>query len=434
MGEEKRIIIEMPPRHGKSELSTVHFPAWYLGKFPQGSIGVTSANEDLASEFSVRSRDIFAEWGPELFGFGIRPDIHARGRWETTAGGMLRAVGAGSGCYGRGFSCILVDDYFGKIEQALSEAERKRIHQWYYGTIRNRLEPGGVIIVVASRTHPKDLNGKLVADSKIGGEQWKVFQMPAIGSDGAALWPERFSLADLNAIKAGYTASGYPWLWSALYQQDPPDVLDSEWDSDYFGDHIWYDDWEYPPNSDIIWKCMALDPSVGESERGDYSALVMLAVDKQLTCWIDADIQRRDIVRMGSDGLDWYRRFQPREWGVETIAFQKVLRGEFEREALRRGMIATISGITHGKVGKIPRIKAAVTPALAQRLLRFRKGSPGCGLLVEQLKGFPTCKFDDGPDSLSMVLTLAANAVNSGRAFGSEGLQAANDMRERIRG
>jgi hypothetical protein len=161
----------------------------------------------------------------------------------------------------------------------------------------------------------------------------------------------------------------------------------------------------------------------------------MLAVDRQLTCWIDADIQRRDIVRQGSDGLDWYRRFQPNEWGIETVAFQKVLQGDFNREAARRQMLVTISGITHGpKNGKRERIRATITPALAQRRLRFRRGSPGCALLVEQLKGFPACKYDDGPDSLEMALTLAARAVNSGRAFGSDGLQQVSDMVERIRG
>jgi hypothetical protein len=96
-------------------------------------------------------------------------------------------------------------------------------------------------------------------------------------------------------------------------------------------------------------------------------------------------------------------------------------------------MICHISGITHPpKSGKRERIKAGVTSALAQRRLHFRRGSPGCSLLVEQLKGFPTCKFDDGPDGLEMMLTLAARAVNSGRAFGSEELQRANDMMERM--
>jgi len=97
-------------------------------------------------------------------------------------------------------------------------------------------------------------------------------------------------------------------------------------------------------------------------------------------------------------------------------------------------MLVSISGVTHGpKNGKQQRIKATITPALAQRRLHFRRGSPGCALLVEQLKGFPACKFDDGPDALEMALTLAARAVNSGRAFGSEGLQRVNDLVERIR-
>jgi hypothetical protein len=265
-------------------------------------------------------------------------------------------------------------------------------------------------------------------------ERWEKFRIPAIGSDGQALWPERFDLAALQSIRDGYVVSGFPWMWDALYQQDPPDVLDSEWAPEYFGDHIWYSDADYPVERDIIWKCMALDPSVGETEKGDFSAFVMAAVDKNLDVWIEADIQRRDIVRQGSDGLDWYRRFQPREWGIETVAFQKVLQGEFNREACRRGMLVNISGVTHGpKNGKQQRIKATITPALAQRRLYFRRGSPGCALLVEQLKSFPACKYVDGPDAPEMALPLAARAVNSGRAFGSDGLQRVNDMMERIR-
>ena len=145
-----------------------------------------------------------------------------------------------------------------------------------------------------------------MADAAIGGEQWTRFRMPTIGSDGHALWPERFDLAALQSIRDGYVASGFPWMWDALYQQDPPDVLDSEWAPEYFGDHIW-----------------TATPTTRPSETSS----VMAAVDKNLDVWIEADIQRRDIVRQGSDGLDWYRRFQPREWGIETVAFQKVLQG-----------------------------------------------------------------------------------------------------------
>jgi predicted phage terminase large subunit-like protein len=421
----------MPPRHGKSFLSTVYFPAWYLGKFPGSKIVTSSATQELACEFTLQSRDIFTEWGEELFGQGIRADVHAKDHWETSTGGSLRAIGAGSSIYGRGANLFLIDDYFGKIEQALSEAERKRIHAWYYGTIRNRLEPDGVIVVVASRTHPDDLNGKLIADSLIGGEEWKRYRLPAINAQGQALWPERFDIDALRIIQRGYESSGFPWMWDALFQQDPPDVLDSEWSADYFREHIWYTD--APEPSTIIWRVMTLDPSVGESEKSDFSALIMLAVDKNLDLWVEADIQRRDVVRQGLDGLMWYRRFHPREWGVETVAFQKVLKGEFQREAERQKMLVQISGITHPpRSGKRERIRATITPALAQHRLHFQRGSPGCAMLVEQLKGFPTCKYDDGPDALEMALTLAARAVNIGRAFGSEGIQRANDMMERM--
>ena len=370
---------------------------------------MTSATKELATSFSTQSRDCFAEWGPALFDQSIRTDIHAKDHWETTAGGSVRAIGAGSSVFGRGADLIVIDDYFGDIHQSLSEAERKAIHQWYYGTIRNRLEPGGSVVVVASRTNADDLNGKLWKDSQAGGETWKRYCLQAIGSDGSALWPQRWPLSALETLRDGYTASGFPWIWDWLFQQDGPDVLDSEWSSDYFRDMFYT---SLP--DEIIWRSVTLDPSVGESEKGDFSAIIMLAVDRAMNLYIEADIARRDIDRMTKDTLDWYQRWGARQLGVETVGFQKVLRGHFEREATRRRMIVNVAGITHPKGGgKRGRLIATLTPQLAQHRIQLCPHSAGCRLLLEQLKGFPTCKYDDGPDALEMAITLAAKAVNA---------------------
>jgi Holliday junction resolvasome RuvABC endonuclease subunit len=133
-------------------------------------------------------------------------------------------------------------------------------------------------------------------------------------------------------------------------------------------------------------------------------------------------LQRRDVSRIVNDGLAWYRQFQPHSFAVETVAFQKVLLKVFQAEAERAKMIVNMAGVTHGRVGKRERIRGTITPCLAGRRLHFRKNSPGCAMLVQQLKTFPACKHDDGPDGLEIAITQAARAVNGGRAFGTENL------------
>ena len=373
-------------------------------------------------DFCQQSRDIMAEHGWK-FGQTLRSDIHSKDHWETAAGGSTRAIGAGSSLYGRGGHCVLVDDYHGKIEQALSETERARIHKWFYGTILNRLEPNGSIIVVASRTHPKDLNGKLIEDGELGGDKYTRVSLPALAVEGdplgrpagGALWPERFSTSDLEAKRKALVTAGYPWLWDAMYQQAPPSVLDAEWPPDYFGEHIWFTG-ECPKP---IWKVLALDPSVGATEKADYSAFIMLSVDADLNLWVTADLQRRDVFRIVDDGLNWYQRFQPNEFVVESNAFQAVLRPLFEDASKRRQMFFRISTINHTKVKKVERIRQTLTTPLAQHRMHFQRASPGARMVVDQLMGFPVIKHDDGPDGLEMAISRAAWAINGGLHTGA---------------
>jgi len=402
-GANKRLIVEMPPRHGKSFLCSQFFPAWYKGRFPDRHIIVTSATDDLATDFSAAARDLVDEHGPSLFGVRVREDRRAAHRWATEGGGDVRAAGVCGGIMGRGCSLLLIDDYFKNVEEALSETYRRRVHQWYHSTSTTRLTADGSIVIIATRWHADDLIGRVLKEAEITGEQWRRISFPALGDDGAALWPEMFSAEWLQAKRASYYASGYAWMWEALYQQQPPTVLDSEFDAAYFdGDDIWFGDW--PPEDEILWRVLVLDPSLGKTDKSDYSAFVMLALHQSGRMFVDADLQRRDSVRIVQDGIGHCRTFFPHVFGCEFNGFQELLGVLWWPEATRNGVLLPVKGI-HNHDNKRVRIRR-LTEYLAQRRIVFRSHSPGVSLLLEQLKCFPSHKYDDGPDALEMGVRL----------------------------
>lgn len=408
-GSIKRLIVEMPPRHGKSELCSKYFPAWYLATFPDRELILTSATDDLALDFSAAGRDILLEHGPQL-GVRLREDAIARHRWRTTEGGGMRAAGIGGGIMGRGAHGLLVDDYCKNVEESLSETRRKGDLQWFMSTSSTRLTPDGWIAIIATRWNPKDMIGSLWDQQELGGEIYTRIRFPALAEEndplgrafGEPLWPEQFNASWMAGTRSKYIASGYEWMWEALYQQNPPEVLDAEFPAEYFGQHIWFSEW--PPESEIVCRAIACDPSLGKSDKSDYSAIVMIAKDNHGHYWIDADLDRRPSTRIVSDSLEHYRRFRPLAIGFESVMFQELLREQFEREAFAQGMEVWACGIGN-HMPKVTRIRS-LTPLLAAKRLHFLRGRPGTSLVVEQLKGFPSCKFDDGPDGLEMAHRL----------------------------
>ncbi len=401
-GVNDRLIVQMPPRHGKSLLTSVFTPAWYLGRWPDKNIIQIGADDNLARMFSIQARNLLIEHGPSYFGTHIDPKTKSAGYWKTTKGGGLKASGIGGTIVGFGADVLIIDDYCRNIEAALSETQRTKQYQWYLTTAATRLSPTGAIVIVATRWHPQDLIGCLLRDAEQSGEKWKVVSFPAIDDHGAALWPERWPIERLNRNKAIYHASGYPWQWEALYQQNPPEILDSEFPAEYFGEQIMFDEW--PAEEKTFLKVVALDPSLGQTDKADYSAFIMLAKAHDSCYYVDADIGRRDGSRMVSAGIDIFKAFKPRAFGAETNQFQLLLKQQFDQAIAENNLPVGCYGI-HNHEPKPTRIRM-LTPLLAQGRIRFRKGSPGVNLLLEQLKGFPSHKFDDGPDGLEMACRL----------------------------
>jgi predicted phage terminase large subunit-like protein len=222
------------------------------------------------------------------------------------------------------------------------------------------------------------------------------------------LWPEVEDLYTLMCmrIEGGRTA------FEREKQNSPinPDLC--EWPESYFNETIWFDAWP----SGLAVKTMALDPSKGsDSRRGDFSALVVLGVDRRGMLYVEADLARRPTPEMVADGTEWFRRHQPDVFGVEANQFQDLLAGEFESAFRRQGILAARPMPIENHTSKQVRIRR-LGPYLSSNRIRFKADSPGTKLLVEQLQEFPIADHDDGPDALEMALRLAVEIIN-GRAI-----------------
>ncbi|KQU22392.1 hypothetical protein ASG61_23085 [Bacillus sp. Leaf75] len=226
-GKGDRLLIFMPPRHGKSEVSTKKFPAWVLMRNPTWEMIISSYSADLAFDFSKIARDTFKEHAQTLYNVNVSRESGAVGRWgiEGYRGG-LAAAGVGGPLTGRGAHIAIIDDPFKNWQEADSLKIRENVDSWYRSTLRTRLAPGGAVILIMTRWHDDDLAGRLIKDMESDGEKWRVLSLPAIAEDeddalgrkvGATLWPERFPEQEYHNTKKALGSR----LWNAMYQQRP---------------------------------------------------------------------------------------------------------------------------------------------------------------------------------------------------------------------
>lgn len=224
-GGIKRLLITMPPRHGKSLLTSEMFPAWYLGTFPDRRIILASYEADFAATWGRKARTILEEHG-QLFGVQVDKRSSAADRWdiEGRRGGMVTAGVAGP-ITGKGADVLLVDDPVKNSEEANSYTIRQKNWDWYQSTAYTRLEPNGAVILIQTRWHGDDLAGRVLKEGEREGEKWDILDLPALArvgdpldrDPGAALWPERFDVRRLREIRKAIGE----YFWAALYQQRP---------------------------------------------------------------------------------------------------------------------------------------------------------------------------------------------------------------------
>ncbi|MGZ6350549.1 MAG: phage terminase large subunit [Ktedonobacterales bacterium] len=225
-GRTRRLLVQIAPRHGKSELVSKYFPAWYLGIHPEHRFMLCGYGDEFAATWGRRARDVLAEWGPKLYGVRVSDQSSAADRWDIHKhrGGLI-AAGVGGQITGHGAHCLVIDDPHKDRKEADSAHARDAVWEWYTDTVYPRLEPNGKIVLVMQRWHEDDLAGKLLKAAAQGGDQWDVISLPAIAEEndqlgrlpGQALWPERFSVAELERIRANMSPRG----WISQYQQRP---------------------------------------------------------------------------------------------------------------------------------------------------------------------------------------------------------------------
>lgn len=391
-GEVDRLMLLVPPRHGKSELASRRFPAFYLGHHPDRQFLSISATADLAADFGRDVRNLTA--GAEycaLFDTELAADSHAKGKWHTSAGGVYYSVGIGGAVLGRGAHVMLIDDPFASMEEALSETTRKSVWDWYTGTAYNRLMPGGAIIIINHRMHEDDLAGRLLAQQVAGGDRWEVVELPAISDGGDALWPDAYPVQALERIRTNIQAR----FWSALYQQRPAPE-----DGDYFSAE-WLIPSDRAPTHSTLAIYGASDYAV-TSGGGDYTVHIVVGVDPFEHMYV-LDLWRG---QAASDvwiekWCDLVLKWKPLGWAEETGQIRSGIGPFRDKRARERSAWCAVKDFpTRGD--KAVRAQS-IRGRMGQLGLHVPIMAPWYPSLRAELLAFPAGAHDDQVDALGLI-------------------------------
>jgi predicted phage terminase large subunit-like protein len=399
-GKCKRLIINMPPRHTKSEFASYMLPAWFLGKFPDKKIIQCSNTAELAVGFGRKVRnlvgsDVYHKIFPEV---GLRADSKAAGRWDTNKGGTYFAIGVGGTVTGKGADLLIIDDPHSEQEAAIAASNPEvydKVYEWYSSGPRQRLQPGGAIVVVMTRWSLKDLTGRILKSSiERDGDEWEVINFPAILPSDKPLWPAFWPLTELLALKEELPVG----KWNAQYQQSPTSeegaLVKRDWWQKWEGDRA-------PPCEFII---QSWDTAFTKNERSDYSACTTWGVfykdeDKKdpHIILLDAYKERLEFPELKEQALLMYREWEPDACIVEAKAAGSPLIFELRR----MGIPVSEFTPTRGN-DKIARLNS-VTDLFASGKV-WAPGTRWADEVIEQMASFPNSDHDDLVDSSTQAL------------------------------
>ena len=402
--ESPRLMLFMPPRHGKSTLASVAFPAWHLGRHPDHEFISCSYSGSLAMSFSRKVRQLLREpvYKNVFEKSRLDKDSQSVESWQTTQGGGYVAAGVGGGITGKGANVLVIDDPVKNREDAESDNNREATWDWYTSTAYTRLSPGGGILVILTRWHDDDLAGRLLKQAEDGADQWEVIRYPAIAEidenfrkQGESLHPERYNVDALEQIRK---AIG-PRDWSALYQQNP--VSD---EGDYFSrDMIRYYEYDEIDTAELNYYC-AWDLAIGQRDRNDYSVGIVVGVDEYDNLYVV------DVVRGKYDGfelveqiLDLYETWRPGIVGIERGHIEMALGPFLQKRTRERGLSeAYFKDLKVGRRDKEARARA-IQGRMQQGMVYFPKDAVWTGTMVAELLRFPNGAHDDQVDALAWI-------------------------------
>ena len=401
-GECKRLIINMPPRHTKSEFASYLLPAWFLGKFPHKKVIQTSHTAELAVGFGRKVRNLvdqenYREIFPEL---ALQSDSKAAGRWNTNKGGDYFAIGVGGAVTGKGADLLIIDDPHSEQEAALAEVNPDiydKTYEWYTSGPRQRLQPGGAIVIVMTRWSQRDLTAQVLKSAaQRGGEEWEVIEFPAILPSGNPLWPEFWPPEELAALKEELPNS----KWMAQYQQQPTS------ESSAIVKREWWRTWEKeePPACEFI--LMSWDTAFEKTQRADFSALTTWGVFYQAgedgaqqanIILLNAYRERMEFPRLKQVAIEQYK-----EWDPDAVIIEKKASGAPLIYELR-AMGIPVQDFTPTKGNdKIARLNG-VSDLFASGMVWVPNRS-WAEEVVDEVASFPAGEHDDYVDSTSMAL------------------------------
>ena len=418
-GECKRLIINMPPRHTKSEFASYLLPAWFLGKFPQKKVIQTSHTAELAVGFGRKVRNLVGkEEYTDIFpNTSLQADSKAAGRWNTSKGGDYFAIGVGGAVTGKGADLLIIDDPHSEQEATLAEHSPEiydKVHEWYTSGPRQRLQPGGAIVVVMTRWSKRDLTGQVVKSAmQRDGEEWEIIEFPAIMPSGNALWPEFWSLDELSVLRNELPHA----KWMAQYQQAPTSEVSAIVKRD------WWQCWEKedPPTCDFV--LMSWDTAFEKNNRADYSACTVWGVfyqagapaveieseTEEQRVKLQQGLPQANIILLNAyrDRLEFPELKRTvmeeyKEWEPDSIIIEKKASGAPLIYELRSiGIPVQEFTPTKGN-DKISRLNAVSDIFASGRV--WHPPTRWAEEVIEEIASFPAGEHDDYVDSTSMAL------------------------------
>lgn len=430
-----RLMLLMPPRHGKSELASIRFPAWHLGQNPDHELINVGYNLELPMRFSRKVREIFRDSQYRtLFPDAILdPDSQSVEAWNTTAGGGFTAAGVGGGITGKGAHVLIIDDPLKNQDEADSVQTRDKLWDWYQSTAYTRLSPGGGVLLIETWWHDDDLAGRLQAKMKTdeGADQFEIVKYPALSEaweyrdesnhqimrfdteqldsaftllrpKGVCLHEDRYSTEALQK----YRANLQPRIWSALYQQNPvPD------EGMYFRRHDFRYTEVLPPLRDCriytTW-----DFAISEKQQNDWTVGATILQDSQDTLFV-VDIWRMkgDSFEIVESMLDTYERWGQHaltgyQIGVEDGQIWRALEPLFKKRMAERGLYPSYE-VMRPFTDKLARARP-LQGRMQQHRVIFFKG-PWLAQAEQELLRFPAGAHDDVVDALAWGVTIAVS-------------------------
>ena len=393
-GKINRLIINMPPRHTKSEFASFLLPAWMIGRNPKLKIIQTTHTTELAVRFGRKAKHLIDS--PDykrFFKTTLREDSQAAGRWETDQGGEYFAAGVGSAITGRGADLLIIDDPHSE-QDAMNPEALERAYEWYTSGPRQRLQPGGKIVVVMTRWSLKDLTGSLIGAQKgIKSDQWEVIEFPAILPDEQPVWPEYWKLSELESVKASLSIQ----KWNAQWMQNPTSEEGSIIKRD------WWRKWDKDYIPELYHVIQSYDTAFLKKETADYSAITTWGVfypnpdSGPNLILLDAIKERLEFPELRRRALEQYHYWKPESVVIESKASGLPLTYE-----LRKMGIPVINFTPSKGNDKHSRINA-VAPLFESGQIWAPEAS-FAEEVIEECAAFPFGDHDDLVDSMTQAL------------------------------